>query len=386
MNVTADTAIPGTAPTRSPVVFGQSPMVGLLDVPVRYDLGESTSRALRIDEIGWSEEDARFSLDYGSSQGGISLRTRIAKDHGVAPDDVIVTSGSAAAMHLVAQDRCHGRTVLLTPCYPPARLVPEALGSPVDQVRLRFDDGYRMQVGEIAAVLTPQTTLVSIASPQNPSGIEFDLSELNELLAAMAERAPDAVLLVDETYRAATYGAYPVPPSAAPLSRRVVSCSSLSKAHGAPALRIGWLVVTDPAMRERLRAAKFAGVVASPGIDEELADRLLARQETVLRPRAKYLGERLSQLDRWAADRPVELLRPHGGALCCLRLPEDRFGPRQVQAFYAQLAARETRVAAGSWFGEDDRVLRLGFGHLRVSEFTEALARLGDAIAVSAAI
>ena len=366
------------------MVFDQSPMVDLLDVPIRFDLAESTCPALRIDDIGWTEQDAHLSLGYGSSQGGASLRTRIGADHGVGPDDVIVTAGSAAAMHLVAQDRGHGRAVLLTPCYPPALSVPQGLGSPVDRVRLRFDDCYRMRLDDVAAVLTARTTMVSIASPQNPSGIGFGVHELRDLLAAMAERSPDAVLLVDETYRASTYGAYPVPHSAAALSPRVVVCSSLSKAHGAPGLRIGWLVVTDPGMRERLRAAKFAGVVASPGVDEMLADRLLARQDAVLRPRAEYLGERLAQLDRWAANQPLDFLRPHGGALCCLRLPHDRFGPQQVASFYAELAARETRVAPGSWFGEDDHVFRLGFGHLGVERFTEALARLGDAVVAAA--
>jgi DNA-binding transcriptional MocR family regulator len=74
------------------------------------------------------------------------------------------------------------------------------------------------------------------------------------------------------------------------------------------------------------------------------------------------------------------LLRPDGGALCCLRLPFAEFGDAAVRAFYAELAERQTRVAPGSWFGEDDRVFRLGFGHLDAADFTEALARLGEAL------
>ncbi|HEX5090533.1 MAG TPA: pyridoxal phosphate-dependent aminotransferase [Nocardioides sp.] len=371
--------------TRSPVAFAASPMTRLLDRPVRYDLAESTCPALRLDEIAAWDELGSLDLGYPTSQGSTSVRRRIAADHGVECDDVLLTTGSAGAMHLLAQDRCHGRTLLLTPCYPPARLVPEGLGSPVDEVRVRFDDGYRMRLDDVAEALTPETTLVSLASPQNPSGVRFDDGELMALVRLVADRAPEAVVLVDETYRASTYGAYPVPRSAARLSPRIAVCSSLSKAHGAPGLRFGWLVTSDPVLAHRLRAAKFAGMVASPRIDEELADRLLARQDAVLRPRARFLGERLAELVRWTEAQPVELLRPHGGALCCLRLPEA-FGPSAIAAFHTELAARDTRVAPGSWFGEDDRVFRLGFGHLAAGDYTEALARLGAAIDVAGGV
>jgi aspartate/methionine/tyrosine aminotransferase len=371
------------ATDRDPIAFDRTPMVGLLDVPVRYDLAESTCPALRLDEIAGWDDIRGLSLDYGYVQGSPSLRSRIAEDHGADPQDVILTAGSAGAMRLIAQDRCHGRTLLLTPCYPPARVVPEGLGSAIDRVALRFDDGYRMPVDRIADALTPQTTLVSVASPQNPSGIRFQPGEFTDLLAAMADRSPDAVLLVDETYRASSYGDAPIPESVAAMSPRVVACSSVSKAHGAPGLRLGWLVVTDHALRDRLRNAKFAGEVASPSIDELLADRLLARRQVVLRPRAEFLAEQLAELVRWADGRPIELLRPDGGALCCLRLPAAQFGEAAVRAFYAELAERQTRVAPGSWFGEDDRVFRLGFGHLDAADFTQALARLGEALSHS---
>jgi DNA-binding transcriptional MocR family regulator len=46
----------------------------------------------------------------------------------------------------------------------------------------------------------------------------------------------------------------------------------------------------------------------------------------------------------------------------------------------AVLAERETRVAPGSWFGETDRVFRLGFGHLPLPDFAAGLDRLADAL------
>jgi DNA-binding transcriptional MocR family regulator len=79
-------------------------------------------------------------------------------------------------------------------------------------------------------------------------------------------------------------------------------------------------------------------------------------------------------------DQPLEFVRPDGGAMCCLRLPRDRVPDGALPDFYGRLAADDTGVAPGSWFGEEDLVFRLEFGHLSRPEFTEGLARLADAL------
>jgi DNA-binding transcriptional MocR family regulator len=66
--------------------------------------------------------------------------------------------------------------------------------------------------------------------------------------------------------------------------------------------------------------------------------------------------------------------------LCCLRLRADVFDDAAVAGFYAALPERDVRVAPGSWFGESDRVFRLGFGHLPPDLFSPALDRLADAL------
>lgn len=360
--------------------FARSAMSSLVDAPLRYDLAESTCPPLRLDEVCDPAALAGLRLGYGTSRGAEALRAAIAAEAGVSAEQVLVTVGAIEAMFLIAMDRSAGRVLLLTPCFPPARAVPEGLGATVDVVASRFDDGYRLPVAAVAAALTPDTRLVSVASPQNPSGVRFTDQELKELLAAVEERAPEAVVLVDETYRESTYGDAPVPPSAATLSPRVVTCSSLSKAHGAPGIRVGWLTATDPELYERLRNAKFLTTIACSGIDETLATQVLQRRADLLAPRAALLQRALAELARWAVDRPVELVKPDGGALCCLRLHADRYPADAVPAFYSRLADRDVRVAPGSWFGEDDSVFRLGFGHLAADDFTEALDRLGDAL------
>lgn len=364
-----------------PVRFPASSMTNLIDRPVRYDLAESTCPPLRLGELGDPAALAHLTLGYGTSRGDAELRALIASEAGVDPDQVLVTVGAVEAMFLLAQDRCHGRVLLASPCFPPARQVPEGLGARVDTVPLRFDDGYRLPVDRMAEALGPETQLVSLASPQNPSGVRFTDRELGDLLAAVERRAPEAVVLVDETYRESTYGDVPVPGSVATLSPRVVTCSSLSKALGAPGLRLGWLVTNDPALYERLRNAKFLTTIACSVTDEHLGAQALRHRAEILAPRARMLRAALDELTGWSADQPVDLVRPDGGALCCLRLRPDRFPDDAVRTFYRRLAELDTRVAPGSWFGEHDRVFRLGFGHLDARDFAEALGRLGDALA-----
>jgi len=373
-------AVPGQDECMTTFAF--SPMTSLVDVPARYDLAESTSPALRITDLVDPEALADLPLEYGTSRADAEVGALIGAEAGVDAGQVVVTVGAIEAMFLLAQDRCRpGDTVLLvSPCFPPARTVPEGLGASLAVVKLRFDDGYRLALDAVADALTPQTRLVSVASPQNPSGVRLTEDELNGLITAVEVRAPEAVVLVDETYRESTYGEAPVPPSAAARSPQVVTCGSLSKAHGVPGVRLGWLTATDPELYERLRNAKFLTTIACSAVDEFLATRLLRRRSEVLAPRAALLARAVAELEHWVRDQPVEFVRPDGGALCCLRLPRDRVPDGAVPGFYARLVERDTRVAPGSWFGEDDRVFRLGFGHLPPADFTEALARLADSL------
>lgn len=139
-----------------------------------------------------------------------------------------------------------------------------------------------------------------------------------------------------------------------------------------PGLRVGWLTVTDPDLYERLRDAKFHTAIACSGVDEFLAARVLSRAGEILAPRAKFLAGQLAALREWAAANGVAMVEPDGGPLCCLKV--------QDRSFYQRLHDLEVRVAPGSWFGEEDSVFRLGFGHLSADDFSAALDRLSRAL------
>jgi aspartate/methionine/tyrosine aminotransferase len=227
--------------------------------------------------------------------------------------------------------------------------------------------------------LSERTKLVSLASPQNPSGVAIPPATVRAILQMMQERCPHAYLLMDETYREAAYGSDPVTPSAIALGLKVVSVASLSKCHGAPGLRIGWAITHDRTLREQLVAGKFSTVIACSTLDEALARRVLERSQ---QSRRDHLAAGLSRTADWVRENAeyIEWIRPDAGAICCVRLRPDRFDDAAVTRFYGGLVNQGVRVANGSWFGDEPRVFRLGFGLLPPQEFEAALGGVSAAL------
>jgi aspartate/methionine/tyrosine aminotransferase len=235
-----------------------------------------------------------------------------------------------------------------------------------------------LDLGALAASLSAKTRLVSLASPQNPSGVRTPRTTVEKILELLEARAPQAVLFIDETYREATYGNEAAPDSFAGLHPRIVTGSSVSKALGAPGLRTGWLTVADAELRSRLVVAKMNTVICGSVLDEALAAALLRNRETVLAPRRRLLAEGLAELAAWceAESQRIEWIRPDGGALCCLHLRAEGFDDAAVARFWRLLPGHELQLAAGAWFGESERVFRLGFGYLPPARLGPALAAL----------
>jgi aspartate/methionine/tyrosine aminotransferase len=367
--------------------FPPSPITALVDEAPRYNLGESTCRDLTVEELLGPQNTAqlaRLSLGYGTSTGQHELRKLIADNVGVDADEILVTSGAAPALFLLALlfGDDDAEIVVAEPCFPPMLAALRGIGARVVKVRFGFESSYRLDPEALTRVLTSDTRLVMLASPSNPAGVALTRDEIELALATMAEVCPGALLLVDETYREAVYGAGPALESFASLSPQVVTCSSLSKAHGAPGLRIGWLTARNPDLHEQLRLARFNLAVSCGTVDEHLAAELLRRADTVLRSRRDFLAEALATVENWVAghaDR-VRWVRPDAGAFCCIQLDPDAFGTAGVQRFHARLAERRTLVAPGPWFGDSEYVFRLGFGYEPMDKLEVGLDMVGEAL------
>jgi aspartate/methionine/tyrosine aminotransferase len=336
-----------------------------------------------VDLVGL-ERLRSLELGYGSVQGSIALRRAVGAACGTPAEHVLTTQGTALALFLLAFEVCgpDSDIVLATPCFPPARETLQACGSRVRTVPLSFDAGYQLDPGRVSAVLGPATQLVSIASPQNPSRVRVANDAIHELLRLMRKRAPRALLFIDETYREATYGDDPIPISAASIDARIVTGGSVSKAQGAPGLRVGWLTIADAALRERLTVAKMNVTISGSPLDEALATAILQHGDRILAPRRRMLAEALAITRSWldSEHRRIEWVAPEAGALCCMRLRSDMFDDAAVNRFWGALEPHALQLAPGDWFGEESRVLRLGFGFLEPDRLPAALGAVSRAL------
>jgi aspartate/methionine/tyrosine aminotransferase len=363
--------------------FPQNEIISLSDVNRPFNLAESTSQDLRLGELFdlvGIDDLYDLNLGYSTSAGSPALRQIVGQICTIAPECVLTTQGVASALALLALEVCRpgDEVALPMPCFPPSRDVFLGTGAIVRPVRLDFDRQYTLDVDAIAAALSSRTKLVIVATPLNPGGVQTPESVLRDVMSVMTERAPDAWLFVDETFREATYGESAPPPSAAPMGARVLTAGSVSKAHGAPGLRVGWITVPDEDLHTRLTVAKLNIVLSNSKLDEELAARLLQRRDAVLAPRRAMLAKALALLEQWQLTevRRLDWVRPDSGAMCCFRLRSDVFDDRAVSKFWALLPEQDLQLASGEWFGESVRVFRLGFGYLPIETFRRALQAL----------
>lgn len=297
---------------------------------------------------------------------------------------VIVTVGGMHALFLIAFLLCDrgAEAVTTSPLFPPAGNALDVVGANVRILPLSFDQGYQLDPADLREQLSPSTKLVSLASPHNPSGVAIPSQTLCEVLAAMEKRCPGAYLLVDETYREAAYGDDPVAKSAAALSPKVISVASLSKCHGAPGLRLGWAITQDPALREQLVLGKFNTVISCSPVCETLALEVLEQRDRIIAERRWSLAEGLARTAEWVRENKefVDWIQPDAGAICCVRLKPSVFHDVAVSRFYDTLASKGVRVANGTWFGDEARVFRLGFGLLSMPDLHVALNVLSAAL------
>ena len=342
-----------------------------------HDLGESYGPDLRLADV-LTPELADLQLGYGTAAGDPRLRSAIAERHGVRPDEVVVTVGGMHGIFLLSYLLLErgGQVVTTNPLFPNTRNIYASLGADVRLVPVSFDEGYRVTSDAVRAQLTPETKLVSLTTPQNPSGVAISLETLQDIVIAMNEVCPDAYLMVDETYRVAAYGDDPIAETAVHLGTKVVSVASLSKCHGAAGLRIGWVVSTDAELVEQLSTAKFNTVVSAAPVSEALAVRVLEQEEQILGVRRSWLEENLRIAENWVKENSdvVEWVRPDAGALCVVRLKVDPV------RFKQEAAERGVRLADGGWFGDEPRAFRLGFGYPAAGELKAGLDALREAV------
>ncbi|MGN6307157.1 MAG: aminotransferase class I/II-fold pyridoxal phosphate-dependent enzyme [Mesorhizobium sp.] len=344
---------------------------------IRYNLSESSVADRRLGELNLKLDD--ILLCYGDHRGAPDLRALVAKTgEGLAADDVLITAGAAGALFIISTSmlKAGDHIVVVRPNYATNIETPRAIGCDLSFIDLRFEDGFRLDLGKIEEAIRPGTKYVSVTYPHNPTGVMISPDELRALVDLVERKG--IRLLFDETYREMTSG--PMLPLAAGLSDRVISVSSLSKTYGIPGIRIGWLVTRDSALMETFLAAREQIGISGSMVDEYIAYVALSQREDWLAFNNARIASAFAIVKDWIASEPlVEWVEPSGGCVCFPRIVPS--ANVDVAGFHERLYRRhDTYVGRGRWFEQDDRHFRIGYAWPKEDELRKGLAAISAAI------
>lgn len=341
---------------------------------IRYNLAESSVRDLKMRDLNIDLKE--LVLFYGEHRGTSKLRQVILEDSTIlTTDDVLVTSGAATALFIVATTllSTDDHMVVIRPNYATNIETPRAINCRMSIVDLKFEQGFAIDVEAIRKQVQPNTRLISITNPHNPSGKVFDEATIKQLVSLAEEKK--CLLLIDETYRDLNFQSE-LRPYAATLSEHVISVSSVSKSFGAPGVRIGWIICRNKKLMHDFLAAKEQICLCNSVVDEEIAFHLLSKKAVFMQRNHQHIRNNFLLLKNWFAQQPyLEWVEPQAGVVCFPRLKSE-FQMDSGQFYDTLYKKYETIVGPGSWFERERTYMRLGFGYPASEELQAGLKAL----------
>jgi aspartate/methionine/tyrosine aminotransferase len=343
---------------------------------IRFNLSESSMRDRKLSDLGLGFDD--LLLMYGVHRGAPGLRALIAAQANVTEAEVLTTAGAAGALFIIATTLLEksDHLVVVRPNYATNIETPRAIGCEIAFLDLKFEEGFRLDVDRLEALIRPNTKLISVTTPHNPTGVALKQADLTRLVAIVERRG--IRLLVDETYREMSF--VPKLPVAASLSPAAISVASMSKSYGIPGIRVGWIVNKDAELMERFLAAKEQIGICGSIVDEHIAEAALKQSATWLAAVERTNREALTTVETWLAREPrMAWVRPEGGCVCFPRIKAD--AGIDLDRFYRTLqATHATAVGPGHWFEQARNFMRIGFGWPLPAELSGGLAAISASL------
>lgn len=225
----------------------------------------------------WHIRDAGiYSLErghtkYTSNAGLLQLRREIAAYLNRRFDlqydyahQIVVTVGGSEGIDLAL--RCllnpGDEVIIPTPsfvCYGP---LTEMSGGVPKYLELKVENKFRLTPEELRAAITPNTKVLVLPFPCNPTGGTMDRQDL-EAIAQVLE-GTDIMVLSDEIYAELTYGQRHVSPAnLTSLKDRTVVVNGFSKSHAMTGWRMGYVCGPEPVIQQMLKLHQF-GIMSAP--------------------------------------------------------------------------------------------------------------------------
>ena len=260
-----------------------------------------------------------YTHNFGIPELRDALAAYLTRLHGeVGAERIAVTSSGMSALMLAVQALVGpgDRVVVVTPLWPNLVEIPKILGGKVTTVPLEFGEaGWRLDLGKLLAALTPETRVLMVNSPNNPTGWTISRDELAAILAHC--RTHGIWIIADDAYERLAYeggnelGCAPSFLDLAGGGDRVVSTNTFSKSWLMTGWRLGWMVAPAPLVEDVGKLIEYntscapvfvqrAGVAAVTQ-----GDPVIARTRERYRNARDYLLRELAKIPGLAVSKPA---------------------------------------------------------------------------------
>jgi len=349
----------------------------------KYNLAGSDGENMTLAELlelAGPEDRAAFeslSLGYTETFGAPALRAEIAQTYDtVRPEHLLCFAGAEegiyVAMRVLLNPGDHA--IVITPNYQAAETVPlsicEVTGVPLD-----IDRNWDLDMDLLRAALRPNTKLISINFPNNPTGKIIPRAVFDAIVDICRSRG--IWLFSDEVYRLIERDPSLRLPQAADAYERGVSLNVMSKAYGLAGLRIGWLACKDRATLVRFEHYKHFLSICNSAPSEVLARIALRARQKILDRNRRVIRDNLAVLDRFFADYEdfFDWREPDGGCVAFIRYK----GVEGVEEFTRRLVEESgvlflpSSIYRSELGPVPENCLRVGFGRSHVPKGLTAL-------------
>ncbi len=340
----------------------------------------SIAELLKMADVSM-ESFGRLSLGYTQSPGHPKLREMIADTYeNVTIDDVLMLGSPVEGIYLTARAVLDpgDEVIVLAPAYDALINVFEHIVGKTNVYKWNFiagSDQWELNIDQVRKLIHPQTKLIVVNFPHNPTGFLPSQVQMDQLVAIVEQN--NLLLFCDEIYFDLVHSGTKPIKSAVEMTKRAIVLSGLSKTYGLPGLRTGWLIIRDKELRENIINWKlYTSICASApseflamaawSVRRQLRDRSIAiiEQNLIL---ADAFFQRWPQLFTWR--------RPMAGSIALVEMNVP-----SVQAYATELAEKTgVLILPAITLGSDDRHMRMGFGR---SAFGEALQKFEQVLKI----
>jgi aspartate/methionine/tyrosine aminotransferase len=349
--------------------------IGEPDFDTPENIVEAGASALRE---GWTH--------YGPAAGIPELREAIASyingSRGTAfdADQVIVMPGGKPVMFFVmlALLERGDEAIFPDPGFPIYQSMIDFSGATAVPIPLREENGFRLDVAELASLMSDRTKLLIINSPANPTGGVLERADL-EAIADLAVKH-DVTVLSDEIYSELLYEGEHVSIATMPgMAERTIILDGFSKTYAMTGWRLGYGLFPRELVEPVSKLMVNSVSCTSMAVQRAGLEALTGPQDKVVEFREAFRRRRDLIVDGLNAIEGITCLRPKGAFYAFPNITGTGRSSRE----FADLLLSEHGVAAlaGTSFGA------AGEGYLRLSyanseeNLEKALGRIADAVA-----